>query len=382
MERALYVLGTASQVPTAKRNHNGFFLRWDREGVLFDPGEGTQRQMTLAGIAASDITRICVTHFHGDHCLGLPGVVQRLSLDGVTRPVEVHYPASGQVYFDRLRRASIFHSVGQLVARPIVKGGVIAELEDLILEAQPLKHAVECYGYRIQERDRVRFSPELLAAAGVRGPAVGQLQRGGRVMVGDRELRRWDLCEVSPGQAMAFVMDTAVCEGAATLARGVDALVCESTFLDADADLAEKSGHMTAPQAATLAAEAGARLLVLTHFSQRYPDSGVYLDEARRIFPEAVAAVEPREGSEGHRIPIPTRIESTLSGDFVLEIEVDQEIQRTPHRGRLPRARAALEGLAERLSEAGAVVSARRILHVAEGAETLVFEAGEAHAAS
>ena len=373
MERALYVLGTASQVPTAKRNHNGFFLRWDREGILFDPGEGTQRQMTLAGIAASDITRICVTHFHGDHCLGLPGVVQRLSLDSVTRPVEVHYPASGQVYFDRLRRASIFHSVEQLVARPISSGGVIAELEDLIIEAQPLRHAVECYGYRIQERDRVRFVPALLAAAGVRGPAVGQLQREGRVLVGDRELRRWDFSEVNPGQALAFVMDSAVCEGASTLARGVDALVCESTFLGIDADLAEKSGHMTAPQAATLAAEAGARLLVLTHFSQRYPDSGVYLDEARPIFPEVVAAVEPREGYDGHRIPLPTRLDSTLSGDFVSEIEVDGETWRAQHTGRLARVRAELEGLVERLSEAGAVVSARRILHVAEGAEALVF---------
>lgn len=93
--RELVVLGTASQVPTRYRNHNGYLLRWDGAGLLFDPGEGTQRQMLLAGVSATDVTRICVTHFHGDHCLDLPGVIQRLSLDGVPHPVDAHYPATG-----------------------------------------------------------------------------------------------------------------------------------------------------------------------------------------------------------------------------------------------------------------------------------------------
>ena len=97
------MLGTACQAPTRRRNHNGYLLRWDGEGILFDPGEGTQRQMVLAGVSASDLTRICVSHFHGDHCLGLTGVVQRLALDRVEHPVPAHYPASGQEYFDRLR---------------------------------------------------------------------------------------------------------------------------------------------------------------------------------------------------------------------------------------------------------------------------------------
>jgi ribonuclease BN (tRNA processing enzyme) len=91
--RELVVLGTASQAPTRSRNHNGYFLRWDDEGLLFDPGEGTQRQMLFAGVTASQITRICITHFHGDHCLGLPGVLQRMSLDRVPHVVEVCYPA-------------------------------------------------------------------------------------------------------------------------------------------------------------------------------------------------------------------------------------------------------------------------------------------------
>src|SRR5919199_5383025 len=124
--REFVVLGTASQAPTRLRNHNGYLLRWDAEAVLFDPGEGTQRQLLLAGVASSAITRICITHFHGDHCLGLPGVVQRLSLDRVVHPVPVHYPASGQVFFDRLRHASVFHEVAELRERPLSGDGPVA----------------------------------------------------------------------------------------------------------------------------------------------------------------------------------------------------------------------------------------------------------------
>lgn len=106
--RELVVLGTASQVPTRHRNHNGYLLRWDGEGILFDPGEGTQRQMLRAGVAAHDIDRICVTHFHGDHSLGLAGVIQRINLDQVPHPVTAHYPASGQHFFERLRYATAY----------------------------------------------------------------------------------------------------------------------------------------------------------------------------------------------------------------------------------------------------------------------------------
>src|SRR3954470_14026236 len=107
--RELVVLGTASQAPTRYRNHNGYLLRWDADAILFDPGEGTQRQMPLAHVSPPAITRICISHFHGDHCLGLPGVVQRLSLDRVTHAVPIHYPASGEPWFQRLRHASMFN---------------------------------------------------------------------------------------------------------------------------------------------------------------------------------------------------------------------------------------------------------------------------------
>ena len=132
-DRELVVLGTASQAPTRMRNHNGYFLRWDGEGLLFDPGEGTQRQMLFAGVTASQITRICITHFHGDHCLGLPGVLARMSLDRVPHPVEVCYPAGSREVFRRLRHASLFRDVLDLRERRIRGAGPV------VVDASPVR---------------------------------------------------------------------------------------------------------------------------------------------------------------------------------------------------------------------------------------------------
>jgi ribonuclease Z len=172
--RELVVLGTASQVPTKQRNHNGYLLRWGEEGVLFDPGEGTQRQMSYAGVSVTDITRIAVTHFHGDHCLGLPGVIQRINLDRVAHPVDVYYPASGAQYFDRLSNATAFHHTVELRSHPIAGPGPLdAPDAPFVLAAVPLSHPVEAFGYRLTEPDGVRMLPERLRAIGLHGPAAG-----------------------------------------------------------------------------------------------------------------------------------------------------------------------------------------------------------------
>ena len=299
--RALVVLGTASQVPTRHRNHNGYFIRWDDIGILVDPGEGAQRQMILAGVRASRIHHICITHFHGDHCLGLAGVIQRISLDGVPHEVHVHYPASGEEYFQRLRRASIFQDRSRLVPRPFTEPGVLFATDQYVLSTDELDHTVPTYGFRIQETDSRRLDRGALRAAGLSGPLVGQLVREGSVDIDGRTVRLADVSQPRPGQALAIVMDTRPCAGARRLAQGVDLLVCESTYLQSEQTEAGERGHMTASQAAHLAAEASARRLVLTHFSQRYPDQSVFLDEARPTFADCLAA------EDGMVIPVPKR---------------------------------------------------------------------------
>lgn len=275
--RELVVLGTASQVPTRQRNHNGYLLRWDGEGILFDPGEGTQRQMLRAGASAHDLNRICVTHFHGDHSLGLAGVIQRINLDQVPHEITAHYPRSGQRFFDRLRYATAYRETVSLTEAPVAADGVLAATPSYTLEARKLSHPVESYGYRLTEPDGRRMLPERLAAHGIAGPDVGRLQREGRL--GGVTLQ--DVSEVRRGQRFAFVMDTRLCDGVHALAEGCDLLVIESTFLDEDVELAVDHGHLTAGQAAAAARDAGVRHLVLTHFSQRYSDPAEFERQAR-----------------------------------------------------------------------------------------------------
>ena len=261
--REVIFLGTASQVPTRARNHNALFIRWDELGLLVDPGEGTQRQMLHAGLAATQITHILITHFHGDHCLGLAALVQRISLDRVPHPIEVFYPKSGQVYFERLRHASIFHDMAQIVPRPLSIGGpvegntipqVISRRGAVTLSACALDHRVETCGYRLQEDDGRRMLPDKLAALGLRGAAIGQLVRDGAVTVGDQRITLDQVSEPRPGQGVAVVMDTRPCPGARALAKGVDLLVSEATYLSTESTEAHEHYHMTAAQAGQLAA--------------------------------------------------------------------------------------------------------------------------------
>ena len=301
--RKFIALGTASQVPTRHRNHNGYFLKWDDEGILFDPGEGTQRQMIFANVAASEITKICITHFHGDHCLGLAGVIQRLSLDKVAHAVEVYYPASGQQYLENLKNASIFYNTANLQERPITEPGIIWQNEKCTLETLPLRHSVETWGFRWQEKDTVTMQPEKLAALGIRGAAVGQLKRDGALEKDGRVISLDEVSEPKIGQSMAFVMDTGMCDAAITLAKGVSLLVCESTYLATEQAEAESRGHLTARQAAMIAQTAQAKLLVLTHFSQRYNTIDEFVREAYQVHPNVIAV------QDGDVVTIPKKSE-------------------------------------------------------------------------
>ncbi len=291
--RELVVLGTASQVPTRTRNHNGYLLLWDGQGYLFDPGEGTQRQMIHAGVSASQVHCICLTHVHGDHCYGLPGVLSRMALDGVAHPVHLHYPASGEAVVRAL--VSVASPGPDLRLHPHGSAGAVAPG----LEVRPLHHRIETYGYRLVEPDGRTLLPERLAAAGVTGPDVGLLQRAGRLGA----VRLEDVSVPRRGQRFAFVMDTAPCAGAEELAEGADLLVAESTFADDDAELAREYRHLTAGQAGELAAGGGVRTLLLTHFSSRYADLEPLRAQAQARARGAAVVV----AHDLDRVPLPPR---------------------------------------------------------------------------
>jgi ribonuclease Z len=300
--RELVVLGTGSQVASRDRSQNGYFLRWDTDGFLFDPGEGTQRQMLFAGLAAGAITRLCVTHFHGDHCLGVPGVIQRLSLDNVQHPVHAHYPASGQDYFTRLRYAASFFERAELLEEPIEEDGLLAVGSFGQLWVRRLEHPIDAFGYQLVEPDGRRMLPAELARYGVVGPAVSRLRQAGSIVVDGRTVSIEQVSEPRLGQRFAFVMDTRLCEGVFRLADQADLLVIESTYLSSERELATNFGHLTARQAARVAHECGVRKLVLTHFSQRYTHPERFYEEAAAEFSgEIVVAADLT------RVSVPSR---------------------------------------------------------------------------
>lgn len=300
-ERKLIVLGTASQVPARGRNQGGYLLRFDDQGFLFDPGEGTQRQMIFAGVKVSEITKIFITHFHGDHCLGLAGIIQRISLDKVGHPIEVYYPSSGQKYFENLRDSSLFYNRAKLRQCPVSVPGVIFEDEKMVIEAQKLDHDVETFGYRMKEKDSYTLIPEKLTDLGVAGENIGKLKQKGHITVNGRKINVRDVGKAITGQSFAFVMDTRVCPAVYELARDADLLVCESTYLDELETIAREYGHLTAAQAGKIARDSGAGKLVLTHFSQRYVDVDELINEAKDFHDHVVAA------HDGDHISFPKR---------------------------------------------------------------------------
>ncbi len=292
--RDLTILGSSSQQPTRYRNHSGYILRWNDEGFLFDPGEGTQRQFIYANIAPTVITKILVSHFHGDHCLGLGSILMRLNLDKVTHPIHCYYPASGKKYFDRLRYGTIYHDTIEVIEHPVREAGVVEDDGKFRIEAAFLEHGVDNIGWRITEPDTRKFDQAKLNAYGIRGPVIKGLIETGAIEMDGKIVRLEDVSWMRPGDSFAFATDTRQCPELVQLARKARLFLCESTYLDEHRDLAYDHFHLTAKQAATVAKEAEAQHLVLTHFSARYLNVGAFEEEARPIFPNTDAAEDLR----------------------------------------------------------------------------------------
>lgn len=288
--RDLTILGCSSQQPTRFRNHGAYLVRWNEEGLLFDPGEGTQRQFIFANIAPTCVTRIFVSHFHGDHCLGLGSILMRLNLDKVTHPIHCYYPASGKKYFDRLRYGTIYHETIHVVEHPVSEAGLVADDGKFRIEATFLEHGVDNIGWRITEPDTRKFNDVALQKHGVQGSLVRELISQGSLVVDGHRVNLDDVSWIRKGDSIAVVIDTRLCQNALDIAKDAKLLLCESTYLEEHQELAYQHFHMTARQAGTLAKQAGAKKLILTHFSARYQNSKCFETEAKEVFPNVFVA--------------------------------------------------------------------------------------------
>ena len=263
---------------------------------LSDHGTAADIDELCAKAVQSNVAAVCIWPRF------VPQAVSLLADSSVRVATVVNFPAGGAEYFTRLRHASSFYETADLAVEPVDTDGQRFALGVGTLEARRLRHPIETYGYRLVEPDGCRMLPERLAAYGIAGPDTGRLLRDGHLDRDGRRVTRDEVSVVRPGQRFAFVMDTGLCDGVYALAEHADLLVIESTFLESEAALAAEVGHLTAGQAARVAAESGVRTLVLTHFSQRYADPRRFHDEAREHFTGDLVIAEDLQ-----TVPVPPR---------------------------------------------------------------------------
>jgi ribonuclease Z len=288
----LVFLGTAGSWPTAERNVAALAVKRGPEVLLFDCGEGTQRQFQRSTLSYMDVRRVFLSHLHGDHFLGLSGLVQTMDMNGRTEPLDVVGPAGTAEVVRALVPIGHFKP-GFPVRVEEVRDRARLDLGDYAVEVRALRHNVPNLGYALVEAQRPgRFHKPRAVELGVpEGPLFGTLQRGEDVALPSGALvRSADVVgPPRPGRKVAITGDCVPGEATVELARGADVLVHDSTF-GPDFPDANAYGHSTSVQAAVMAQKAGARRLFLTHFSARYRDVRPLVEEARKVFPRTEAA--------------------------------------------------------------------------------------------
>jgi ribonuclease Z len=297
----LYFLGTNAGIPTLQRNVTSIALRLleERRSIwMFDCGEGTQHQVLRSPLRLGKLEKIFITHLHGDHLFGLPGLLSSRGYQGGTSPLTVYGPPGLKAYLDislSVSQSRIPYKI-EIIEHT---GGLVFEDDGFKVEAGLLEHRIDSYGYRVTEKDSPgSLNTELLQSYGLRpGPLYGKLKKGEDVITDDGvQIRAADVVsEPKRGRIVTILGDTRPCSGALSLSRNADLVIHEATFAHDLAEMAYQYHHSTAHQAAELAKEAGAGQLLLTHFSSRYSSHEELiplLEEAQVIFPETLLGEE------------------------------------------------------------------------------------------
>lgn len=285
-------LGTSSAIPTNHRNHSAIALKAFGEIMLFDCGEGTQRQMTRARLSPMKINKIFITHFHGDHILGIPGLIQSMAFRGRTEPLEFYGPPGLHQLIDNMRHLGYFALSFKIFVNEVSEG-VVLEGEDYQISCLMTEHSVLNFAYSIEEKRSPKFIKEKALELGVKpGPAFGQLQKGIPVKIGKTIIKPEQvLGEERKGRKIVYSGDTLACSQMVNFAKNADILIHESTFNNSHKDKAFETGHSTAEMAADIAKKADVKKLIITHISTRYKDTQSLEREALDVF-EATCIAE------------------------------------------------------------------------------------------
>ena len=282
-------LGTSSMIPTKHRNQQAIFLKYGKEGILIDCGEGTQRQFKMAGLKLTKLTKILITHWHGDHVFGLPGILQSLKPDQYTKTLEIYGPRGIKKQIKLLLKT---FPISKLIKLKIteIKKGTFFENKEFVLSCMPLKHSVKTFAYSFKEKEKRKIKIPNLSKLNIPGPLIGNLQKGKTIKWKNKTYSPTKFTKSVPGKKITIIADTLLIKNCYQIAKNADILICESTYLNKLKHKAKKNLHMTAKQAATIAKKAKTKKLILTHFSKRYNSTKEIKKEAQKIFKNTLCA--------------------------------------------------------------------------------------------
>lgn len=293
MKIPIIFLGTGQAIPTVKRNHTAVLIKYKTENILVDCGEGTQRQFRKAKLNPCKLTKLLITHWHGDHILGIPGLLQTLQLNRYPRTLEIYGPKGTKKFMALMLK--LFIKVGRMkIQVKEIKSGKVFETPDFIIQATPMKHQAPCLAYSLIEKSKLRINKNKLKKLKLKGKQIKNLIKNKFIKIKNRKINLSELSYKQEGKKITIIMDTAINTNAIKLAENSDLLICESTFLENSENgkrLAKEYKHLTAKQAALIAKKAKAKKLILTHLSQRHEkDSSKILQEAKKVFKNTTIA--------------------------------------------------------------------------------------------
>jgi len=280
----LTVLGTSCMVPTKERNHSAILISYKSEGILVDCGEGTQRQLKKAGIKPTKVTKILISHWHGDHVLGVPGLLQTLGASEYTRTLEIYGPKGTKKHVKAMFEAFVFDRPFELKVIEVEKGKFF-ENKDFKLVAMSLKHGITTLGFAFIEKDRRRINVSAVKKLGIpEGPLLGKLQDGETITFKGKKITPEKTTSIVKGKKIAFISDTMPCANCYKLAEDADLLICEAAYTSKLEDKARQYKHMTAKEAGLVASRSNTQKLILTHFSARYKNTHELQEDAQDVF--------------------------------------------------------------------------------------------------
>ncbi|MEK6826763.1 MAG: ribonuclease Z [Nanoarchaeota archaeon] len=285
----LVFLGTSAMVPTKERNHSGILIRYKRENILMDCGENIQRQLRFAGISAAKITKLLVTHWHGDHILGIPGLIQSLAASDYQKILEVYGPVKSKSFMNKI--TSVFLLEGKVDYKVMEVSGRFYENEDFILKSYKMKHTAPCLAYCFIEKDKRKINIDYVKKFGIsKHPLLKELQNGKDIVFNGEKIKAKDATIIKKGKKIVYITDTKMNDNCYKAAEDADVLICEATFAKELEEKAKEYFHLTAEQAGMIAKKAKVKKLILTHFSQRYKNTDKLLREAKKVFKNTICA--------------------------------------------------------------------------------------------